>query len=146
MKVFLSCFVVFVSFAASAQKEDTIIVAPSPPLPVTVVECGESFLYPDSMAHFPGGTAAMSYFIQTHIRYPEIEKENDVKGTVYISFVVEKDGSITQVTAEKTVPKGPGLTKEAIRVVQLMPKWIPAYMNGQPVRSKMTIPIKFTLL
>lgn len=105
----------------------------------------EAYTYVEINSSFPGDEAAMQQFLKTNIKYPSMEKETGVQGTVYISFTVEKDGSITDIVVVKGVPQGPGLSQEAIRVVKAMPKWIPAKMNGRVVRHKMIIPIRFLL-
>ena len=97
--------------------------------------------YAEVMPDFPG---FMDYLIH-NIRYPIIDKENGKQGTVYISFVVEKDGTITNVTPAKEVKGAPGLTKEAMSVISQMPNWSPGLMNGRPVRVEMKQPVCFVL-
>jgi protein TonB len=95
------------------------------------------------MPDFAG--AGFQAYLKNNIKYPVIEKEAGKQGTVYVSFVVEKDGSITNVKEAKGVPGAPGLTKEAIRVISAMPKWKPGLMNGHPVRIEMKQPVRFVL-
>lgn len=85
----------------------------------------------------------MKQFIADHLVYPQIAKENGAEGTVYVSFVVEKDGAITNVKLLKGI--GYGCEQEAARVVKLMPKWIPGMNDKKPVRVQCTLPFKFTL-
>lgn len=87
----------------------------------------------------------LTYYLSNNIQYPAYEQSAGIEGTVYVSFVVEKDGSISEVKAEKEVSGGPGLTREAIRVIESMPAWTPGKMNGTNVRVKMTQPIKFSI-
>ncbi len=94
---------------------------------------------------FPGGEAAMLEFIHSNIRYPETEKANGVQGKVFVEFVIGKDGAVGQITAKRGVAGGPGLTREAERVVKTMPKWTPGKMNGQPVTVRYMVPITFKL-
>jgi periplasmic protein TonB len=103
----------------------------------------EIFTFAEQMPEFPGN--GFTAYLQKNIKYPAMEKDAGKQGTVYISFVVEKDGSITNVAAAKEVPGAPGLTREAIRVVSQMPKWSPGMMNGRPVRITITQPVKFVL-
>jgi TonB family protein len=105
----------------------------------------EVYTYCEIMPEFPGGNDSMMKFIQRHIQYPQIDKENGIEGTVYLSFIVEKDGSISEVTLVRGVKGGKGLEKEAIRVIKMMPHWKPGQMNGEKVRCQMVIPIKFSL-
>jgi TonB family protein len=102
----------------------------------------EVFTFAEQMPAFPG---KFSEYLQKNIKYPHAEKEAGIDGTVYITFIVEKDGSISNVHAVKEVPGGPGLTKEAVRVIARMPNWTPGQMNGKPVRVTITQPVKFVL-
>ena len=97
----------------------------------------------EQMPQFPGGDAALFEYLSTHIKYPTIAEENGVQGRVIVTFVVERDGSITDVKVVKSVD--PSLDKEASRVVKGMPKWIPGKQNGAPVRVKYTVPVTFRL-
>ena len=97
----------------------------------------------EQMPQFPGGDAALFEYLSTHIKYPAIAEENGVQGRVIVTFVVERDGSITDVKVVKSVD--PSLDKEAARVVQGMPKWIPGKQNGAAVRVKYTVPVTFRL-
>jgi len=78
-----------------------------------------------------------------NIKYPVIAAETGVQGRVIVQFVVEKDGSITDVVVVKSVD--PSLDKEATRVIKNMPHWIPGRQNGSPVRVRFTVPVTFTL-
>ena len=97
----------------------------------------------EQMPQFPGGDAALFEYLSTHIKYPTIAEENGVQGRVIVTFVVERDGSITDVKVGKSVD--PSLDKEASRVVAGMPKWIPGKQNGSAVRVKYTVPVTFRL-
>jgi len=97
------------------------------------------------MSEFPGGQDSLNSYLRRNIKYPQVEKEEGKQGTVYISFVVRKDGSITDVKVMKEVPGAPGFTKEATRVIKAMPTWKPGKMNGRAVNTQMTIPIRFVL-
>ena len=92
---------------------------------------------------FPGGQKAMYKWLANNLKYPQREKEVGIQGRVIVQFVVNKDGSITQVNAVK----GPseGLKKEAERAISRMPNWSPGKQRGKPVRVKYTIPVFFRL-
>lgn len=97
----------------------------------------------EQMPSFPGGPQALFEYLSKNIRYPAVAEENGVEGKVIVTFVVERDGSITDVVAIKKVD--PSLDKEAIRVVKSMPHWIPGKQNGSAVRVKYTVPVTFRL-
>ncbi len=92
---------------------------------------------------FPGGMEAMIQFFSTNIQYPADAKKQKIDGRVLVNFVVEKDGSITDVKVMK--PGFPSLDAEAVRVVKMMPKWKPGYQKGQAVRVLFALPISFNL-
>ena len=116
------------------------IASPEPP---KHVEDNKIFEVVEQNPTFPGGTAALMSWLSQNIKYPVIAAENGVKGRVIVQFVVEKDGSITDVVVVKSVD--PSLDKEATRVIKNMPHWIPGRQNGSPVRVRFTVPVTFTL-
>ena len=95
------------------------------------------------MPSFPGGNAALMKYLGDNIKYPVVAQENGVQGRVVVSFVVERDGSITDVKVVRSVD--PSLDREAVRVVSTMPKWIPGKQNGSAVRVKYNVPVAFRL-
>ena len=97
----------------------------------------------EQMPSYPGGMGALMQYLSSHIKYPAIAEENGIQGRVICTFVVERDGSITDVKIAKSVD--PSLDKEAMRVVSSMPKWIPGKQNGSAVRVKYTLPVTFRL-
>jgi protein TonB len=97
----------------------------------------------EQMPSFPGGPSALMQYLSSNIKYPVVAEENGVQGRVVCTFVVERDGSITDVRVVKSVD--PSLDKEAVRVVKGMPKWIPGKQNGSAVRVKYTVPVTFRL-
>lgn len=103
----------------------------------------EPFDVVEDMPAFPGGMEAMIQFISNNIQYPADAQKQKVDGRVLVNFVVEKDGSITEVKVIK--PTFPSLDAEAVRVVKAMPKWKPGYQKGQAVRVQFTMPINFSL-
>ena len=93
---------------------------------------------------YVGGRSAMMAFIRDNIKYPEEARKQDVKGTVYVSFVVEKDGSLSKIKILRGI--GSGCDKEVLRVMKLMPKWMPGEdESGKPVRVAFNLPVKFNL-
>jgi TonB family protein len=105
-------------------------------------DSGKVFLYSETMPQFPGGQDSLMKFFQKNLKY---QSQKNVEGTVYLSLIVEKDGSITNVQVAKEIPGAPELTKEALRVISLMPKWNPGRMPSGPVRVKMYQPVRFHL-
>ena len=97
----------------------------------------------ENMPDFPGGQAALMQYLAKNIKYPTIAQENGTQGRVIIQFVVERDGSISDVHVARGVD--PYLDKEAVRVVKSMPKWLPGKQNGKAVRVKFTVPVMFRL-
>lgn len=86
---------------------------------------------------------AMKIFLRDKLNYPSIARENGVEGTAVVSFIVEKDGSISEIKLKRD--PGAGLGKEAIRVIKSMPNWVPGKQRGRPVRVRFTMPVKFKL-
>ncbi len=97
----------------------------------------------EKMPAYPGGIQALMKFLQENVNYPDKAQEKNVQGRVIVSFIVEKDGSITDVEVIRSVD--PSLDAEALRVVKSMPRWIPGKQNGVPVRVKYNVPISFKL-
>jgi len=97
----------------------------------------------DAIAEFPGGKAGMFKFIADHVRYPQPASDMEIEGKVYVRFVVEADGSISNISIAKGVQLEIDL--ESMRVVRMMPKWAPAQKDGENVRSVFTLPITFKL-
>lgn len=96
----------------------------------------------EEMPEFPGGMPALIEFLQTNIKYPKDAIKQDVGGRVMVMFVVETDGSISNVRVARKV--FPSLDKEAVRVVKAMPKWKPGKEKGRPVRVNFTLPVVFS--
>ena len=105
----------------------------------------EDMIYRDveEMPSFPEGQGGVFGYISKNIRYPVVAEENGIQGRVLVSFIIEKDGSLTDFVIEKSVD--PSLDKEAIRLVRSMPKWNPGKKDGQYVNVKYTLPITFRL-
>lgn len=97
----------------------------------------------EQMPEFPGGQSALYKYLQTSIKYPRIATENGIQGKVFVNFVVDRNGGISNVKVVRGVDTS--LDQEAVRVVKLMPKWIPGKQNGEAVRVSFTLPINFAL-
>lgn len=113
---------------------------PPPPKPQDEVPI---FTVVEVMPKYPGGNDAMYAFLGENIKYPEKAKKEGISGRVYVTFVVEKDGSVTNVKILRGAEES--LDKEAMRVIKLMPKWEPGTQKGKPVRVQYNLPVKFAL-
>jgi protein TonB len=98
----------------------------------------------DRLPAFPGGEKALFEFIQREMRYPREAVQNEVQGTVYVRFVVDTDGSLSQATVVRGI--GFGCDEEALRIVRKMPAWIPGILNGQAVPVYSSLAVDFRLL
>ncbi|MBO5549773.1 MAG: energy transducer TonB [Prevotella sp.] len=125
--------------AGEVLKAKEVIAQPEPPKE----EETKVFDVVEQMPSFPGGPSALFEYLSKNIKYPVVAEENGIQGRVIVTFVVERDGSITDVRVVKSVD--PSLDKEAQRVVKSMPRWIPGKQNGSAVRVKYTVPVTFRL-
>lgn len=107
------------------------------------VEEEEVFVFVEEKASFPGGEEALFKYLSDNLKYPEMARTGNIEGMVYIRFVVEKDGSITNPVIMRDI--GGGCGAEALRVVKAMPKWKPAKQRNRTVRSQFDLPVRFTL-
>jgi len=105
----------------------------------------EEMIYdmPEIMPEFIGGPDALDQFVKTNMKYPPDARAKGIQGKVYVQFVVEKDGSITNVTVRRGV--NPLLDAEAVRIAKLLPPFKPGAMRGKKVRTRYTLPITFAL-
>ena len=127
--LFLSAFSCTLSFGAFAQEE------------VKVEE--EVFVVVEEQAEFPGGLDSMYAYIHKNLKYPELAKEKGIEGRVFVSFIIEKDGSISNILVKRAI--GGGCEEAAVEMIKNMPKWKPGKQRGKPVRFQFTLPIKFEL-
>lgn len=128
LKVALMMFVLLFSFmtsTAQTKKNDMLF---------SVVEV---------MPQYPGGQIAMMKYIMENMKYPEQAMKKGIQGRVVVSFIVEKDGRVSNVRLLRSVESS--LDKEAVRVVKSMPKWSPGKQNGKPVRVRFNVPVMFKL-
>ena len=126
-----------------AVRNDIAVAAPPPPPAPKPEVSNKVFDVVEEMPSFPGGTGALMSFLSSNIKYPVVAQENGVQGRVIVGFVVERDGSITDVKVMRSVD--PSLDREAQRVVRAMPRWKPGKQNGSAVRVKYTVPVVFRL-
>jgi len=106
-------------------------------------EESQVFFIVENMPEFPGGEAALRKFIANAVKYPVIAQENGIQGKVYVNFVVDQHGNVTNAKIARGVD--PSLDKEALRVVNSLPKWKPGMQRGKAVRVSYTVPISFVL-
>ena len=97
----------------------------------------------EQMPQFPGGMGALMQYLSSHIKYPVVAEANRIEGRVICTFIVEKDGSITDIKVSRSVD--PSLDQEAVRVIGSMPAWTPGRQNGEVCRVKFTLPVTFKL-
>jgi len=103
----------------------------------------EFYIVSEKQPEFPGGVDAMRKFLGDNIQYPDAAKAANIQGTVHLFFIVEKDGSISNIEVVRSI--GGGCDEEAIRVIKKMPRWSPGMQQMKPVRVRLSIPIGFRL-
>jgi periplasmic protein TonB len=134
-------------FKIDAEADDNTEIPDQMPLPVQKEEEPEAeqeiFLVVESPPAYPGGDKSMYEYLANNLKYPLQAKEANISGKVFLTFVVERDGSITDVKLLRGI--GGGCDEEAIRVVSNMPQWTPGKQRGKPVRVQFNLPINFIL-
>ncbi|TNF43384.1 MAG: energy transducer TonB [Bacteroidetes bacterium] len=128
------------------EADDKTLITVAPVISTQVEEEEEEqqvFFIVEDMPEFPGGEMALRTYIANAIKYPVIAQENGIQGKVYVTFVVGKDGSVSNASIARGVD--PSLDKEALRVVNTLPKWKPGKQRGKPVNVSYTVPINFVL-
>ncbi len=151
--VFLISVVFLINHLALGQEwpakpdVDTVItgfrIYTPPSNDVTFEDIEMVYVSVDQMPEFPGGMDALKKYIADHIKYPELAKENRIQGTVYVRFIVERYGGISNIKVIRSID--PVLDREAVRVIRSLPKFKPGMQNGHPVRVWFTIPVEFKL-
>jgi len=129
---FLNCFILFTSPALSQGEENPLPWDPPEPL------------Y-DSAPRFPGGSEALIKFFADSIRYPEYEKSKRIQGNVLVKFIVTKKGELTNIRIVNGVAGGPNLATEAIRLLNEMPRWLPATKGKRRVEAEHWLSVPFRL-
>jgi len=117
-----------------------------PPPPPPVIENDEEdvvFMVVEKMPQYPGGDEELFKYLATNIKYPSDAKEQNIEGRVICQFVINRDGSVSDVVVVRSI--APSLDAEAVRVISAMPNWTPGEQRGQTVRVKYTLPINFKL-
>ena len=150
MKAFLvlpAAICLAMAFAVSCQQATESIPPPPPPPPPPPTEVSspadEIFTVVEVMPQFPGGDEGRTKFLMNNLKYPAKAIEKGIQGKVFVSFIVEKDGSVGNVKLLRGIDES--CDAEAVRVVSAMPKWLPGKQSGQPVRVQFNMPISFKL-
>lgn len=125
------------------EQDDIVTMEGEVEAPTQEVPSDNTFDVVEQMPEFPGGIQAMAEYLMNNTRYPKEAFDKGIQGRVILTFVVEKDGSITEPNVVKSI--NPSLDAEAVRMVSTMPKWTPGRQKGQTVRVKYTIPVMFKL-
>lgn len=133
----------FIAYHDYFYEYDEVVVETAEPVYMETRAGEEIYTEVHEMPQFPGGKAAMYEFLASHVRYPTWAKENGVSGIVYVSFVVDKDGTIRREKIEQGI--GGGCDEEALRVVRRMPRWTPGVAFGNNVKVRFKLPIHFSL-
>lgn len=108
-----------------------------------VVEETQIFTIVESMPEFPGGERALLEYVTKNIKYPQIAKDNGISGRVFVTFVIDQNGSVADVRILRGI--GGGCDEEAVRVVKTLPKWSPGKQRGKPVKVQYNLPVNFVL-
>jgi periplasmic protein TonB len=146
MQRFHYTFVLFTGLMSATTGLAQDVEAPNelPPAPVEVQDTDrEVFVVVEQMPEFPGGQQALMKYMSSHLKYPEIAKEEGIQGKVFINFVVQEDGSLREVKVLRGVH--PSLDQEAMRVVKSMPLWNPGKNNGKVCCVQYNLPVMFKL-
>lgn len=128
---------------AEIEAMDDVLVEVEPPPPAPVEDPNEVHTIVETPPSFPGGESAMLQYMIMNLKYPTLAKENGVEGKVIVSFIVEKEGALTDLKVVRDI--GAGCGAAAMDMVRSMPKWTPGQHRGETVRAKYTLPVRFTL-
>lgn len=133
------------SQAQSTQTKVTTVVVAEPENQSAKAngEGNEIYTAVEHSAQFPGGIKKFYEYLANNIKYPADARKNNVQGKVFLTFVVEKDGSLSDIKVMRGI--GSGCDEEALRVIKASPKWVPGTQNGRTVRQQYTAPIGFSL-
>ncbi len=118
-------------------------VPPADDRKVLIEEEDKIEIYVEQMPEFPGGDVALFKYLKENIKYPDLARESDIQGTVYVSFVINKKGEIVKTKITRGI--GGGCDEEAMRVLKSMPAWTPGKQNGNAVSVAYSVPVKFRL-
>ena len=128
---------------ADVDQNEVIEEYVAPEIEEEDIQEAEIFTIVEEMPDFPGGTQKLADYLAKNIKYPQMARESGIQGRVFISFVVEPDGSVSNVNVMRSL--GGGCDEEAVRVVKSMPKWKPGKQRGKPVRVSYILPVNFKL-
>ena len=132
-----------VEINAEVDQNEVIEEYVAPEIVEDEVEEAEIFTVVEQMPEFPGGMTRLAEYLASNIRYPQLARESGIQGRVFINFVVESDGSVTNVRVIRSL--GGGCDEEAVRVVRAMPRWTPGRQRGRAVRVSYNLPVNFRL-
>ena len=145
-------FAVFMTFAIlmNAQVQDSVrssdkiqIISVDTDKNESAIIEDEVFLVVEVAPEYTGGENALMTYLSENILYPQVARESNIQGTVYVSFIIEKNGEVSNIKVMRGI--GGGCDEEAVRVVQSMPKWKPGTQRGKPVRVQFNWPVRFIL-
>lgn len=128
---------------AEQRKTDSIHLANGTLQQTAIENCQSDSISYTGTARFPGGTPSMNHFLIEHVRYPYEAVRNNEQGEVIVKFSISAKGVVTNPTIQQSV--SPLIDEEVLRLIKLMPDWTPAYCNGEPVESTITLPVNFSL-
>lgn len=128
---------------ADVDQNEVIEEYVAPEIEEEDVQEAEIFTIVEEMPEFPGGMNKLGEYLAKNIKYPQMARETGIQGRVFITFVVEPDGSVTNVQVLRSL--GGGCDEEAVRVVKSMPKWKPGKQRGKAVRVSYNLPVNFKL-
>lgn len=133
------------AFAATAQQTPPRKGDPDAEIPIhkPLVNTGDVYTSVEKNPEFPGGEIKFNEYIKNNLKYPEYARKNDVEGRVFLTLIVEKDGSLSNIKVIRGIAAG--CDEEAIRLLKNSPKWTPGINDGHPVRVSYVVPIEFKL-
>lgn len=129
----------FIALTLAAKAQQT----PSDEKQTISYDPARIFISVEKMPAFPGGVQKFADYLKTNLKYPDQALRNNVQGKVFVQFIVEKDGSLTDIKVIRAI--GDGCDEEAVRLIKASPKWNPGMQNGEPVRVYYTLPVIFEL-
>ena len=141
--IFFILSILFATTLVKAQEKTIDSIVPRPGVPITTADGKKIYVSVEKDPGFRGGLNNFYRYLSDNIRYPPDAQRNHIQGKVFLTFVIETDGSLSNVTVVRGVSAD--IDAEAIRVVKASPKWTPGLQNGVPVRVSYTMPISFIL-
>lgn len=142
-KIASALFAIIISTICYSQEKVNLPVDSTSVADTTFNPDDEVFIVSEISPEYPGGQSELMKFIQQNLRYPDMARENEIHGTVYASFIIEKSGRVNDVKIIRGI--GGGCDEETWRFLKNMPAWKSGMQNGKPVRCSMVLPIKFDL-